>query len=665
MGSHWRPHWSYTTNGGATWASGSATLPSTGTTAALCCDTNVAFDSNGNAFLVTMTQGSQILLYVSTPDGSGNAGASWTDPTIVGSGSVDKPVIEIDRTGGAHNGNIYIAWVDYQASNTVSCSTPQTDRILLRTATYGGGVITFSGAAVQASDPGTNYNWGPALAISSSGSVYVPYLRLTTLCLNTVNAIMISRSDDGGTSFALRAQVVDGTPVSPPFNDGYSDRFSSFPTITTTDNGTVFVAWTDSGAGNMDIQSRASVTNGASWHSRVRVNLVATNDQFTPAATFTSGTLYVFYYSREGDNSNLRGGPYVATSSNGGASFSAGAAFSSTMSDPSAVCVSSVSNLCLWGDYMGADSAATQFGNEACAVWGDSRDSPSTTSNDVNVYFKCIHNSNVQAVCCVHYWWGITRNPITTVVPLNPCIIFPVDCHAIWWATFFDPITTDPPIQVTLTTPNLPTGVKVALSTTSVFVGGGYPTTNVSVNVDFSGVQCGSATCLQDVTIAATDGKNATAVTSTEVVTTVPYLILDAMAYNPHDNVNVTGIGFTANSTAALKLDGSPVGGTINTRRDGSFSLLLNLASSIFNGTHTLTSTDISSGKTASANFTTPRGADESDTGIKPPSPTPGTSTPTISPLASLLLAVTIGIIACLSTLGRRRQNTAHLTSKY
>lgn len=661
--SHWRPHWSYTTNGGTTWRAGAATLPSGGTSGPLCCDTNLAFDSNGDAFLVTMTQGTQILLYVSTPDGSGNAGATWNGPYIVGSGNIDKPIIAVDRTGGAHNGNIYVAWVDYYAGSSACGMTVNTnDRIMVRTATLGGGgVPAFSGAAVQASDPNSNTNWGPTITVSPSGSLYVAYIRLTTLCINTANAMMISRSDNGGSTFALRGQVVDSGPNSPTFADAYSDRFSAFPTITTTDNGTVFVAWTDSGAGSMDVQSRTSLTSGASWNARVRVNVVATNDQFHPAATFLSGTLYVFYYSREGDNPNLRGGPYVASSANGGATFSAGVPFSSTMSDPSAVCVASVSNLCLWGDYIGADSASTAFSNAVCAVWGDSRDSSSATSNDVNVYFRCSRTLTIHQE--IAYWWDIQRIVTATAVPFNICIINPAACHAIWTATFIDPVTTGPPIIITLTAQNPPPGVKVALSQTTVFVGGGYPSNNVTIDVDFSGADCKTDTCLQNITIAASDGTNDTSIQSQQVLTNVPYLITNAMVYNPSDTVNVTGIAFTANSTATLKLDGKSIGSSFSTGKYGIFNVPVKLASNIFNGTHTLTGTDTSSSKTFSTTFITPQGADESDSGIKPPSPTPP-ATPTFSPLGIMLLAMTIGIIASIPMLHGKKRFTAFLKLK-
>src|SRR6266849_6784003 len=75
-----RPFWSYTTDGGTTWIAGAGNLPRFPAAPDLCCDTALAFDKNGTAYLATMTfniDGGLIVLYVSTPDGSGNAGAMW------------------------------------------------------------------------------------------------------------------------------------------------------------------------------------------------------------------------------------------------------------------------------------------------------------------------------------------------------------------------------------------------------------------------------------------------------------------------------------------------------------------------------------------------------------------------------------------------------------
>ncbi len=631
-----RPYWSYSTDGGTTWTAGASNLPFPPNSAPLCCDSALAFDKNGTAYLAIMTFNIDfglILLYVSAPDGSGNAGASWSGPYEVWSGdAVDKPAIAIDNTGGAHNGNIYIAWVDYYNGKT-------NDRIYVRTAKLVAGVPTFSGAPVQASDPASLFNWGPAIAVAASGSLYVAYLRMPSLSISSANTMMISRSDDGGATLALRGQVVDSGVVSPAglFN-GSKNRAGAFPTIVTTTNGTVFVAWTDVGAGNMDIQSRASLTNGAGWNARVRVNDIATNDQFLPAAASLGSTIYVFYYSRQSDVANIRGGLYVAQSSNGGATFAASSAFSSTFSDPS-VC-STNWYPCLWGDYIGAAAVATiQSSSEDCAVWADSRDSAMTGDNDVNTYFKCTYNNIIYAI--PSFWWIVIRPPIYAKVPFNICIIDPPACIAHWTAEILPTTFTYGSMSVSLTAGNLPPGVKVSFSQ-----GFGYPPFNSTINVDFSGAQCSDPTsCLQSIMITASDGTNSTEIGTNEVLSKVPYLVTDTNVYNPGETVNLTGFGFTVNSATTVKLDGKTVGSP-STDKDGSFNMPVNLPTSIYNGIHTLTATD-SKGQSASITFFTPKVEVESDTGIKPPPPTSPPTT-TLSPIAFVLLALMIGVIAAL-----------------
>ncbi len=656
-GSCLRGHYSVSTDGGTTWTSGTP-LPTTGLaltpctnqntpTGYICCDVALAFDSLGNAYLATMSWNNQILLYKSAPDGSGNAGGTWTGPYIVGSGTIDKPAIVVDRTGGAHNGNIYIAWVDYftgSASTACDGSTTTTkDRILVRTATLSGGVPTFSGAAVQASDPASGFNWGPSITVAPSGSLYVAYLRLANICIRSANAVMISRSDDGGSSFALRGGVVDGG-VSSPLGGFSGSRASSFPAIATTSNGTVFVAWTDIGAGNMDVQSRASLTSGASWNARVRVNGVATNDQFLPAAASLGSSVYAFFYSRESDVANINGGLYLAVSSNGGATFAAATSFSSTFSNPN-VC-STGWRPCLWGDYIGAASASTgAFTSKACAVWGDSRDSPSIGSNDVNTYFKCWYNTIFLKP--IPWWWLIIRPPIDAVVPFNICKIIPQACVLHWTGIVLPSEGTRGPTLVDLSYKPV-SGVNVTIMPRE-----GFPPFNATIDVDFSGAQCTSTpSCLESIMISASDGTNSTEIGTDATLSNVPALITDTNIYNPGDNVNLTGIGFTPSSSVTVTLDGNAAG-TPTTKGDGSFSIIVSLPSNIPNGQHTLTATD-SQSKSASATIITPQVEIESETGVPPPHASPLT-TPTLSPLAFILLLATIGAIAALPVIRRKQ----------
>ena len=626
-----RPHWSYTTDGGVTWQAGASSLSDAGTNAPLCCDTGVAFDSNGYAYLVTETYGTQILLYVSAPDGSGNAGASWSGPSIVGSGSVDKPAMAIDKTGGTHNGNIYIAWVDYQ-SGSGGCGGAKT-KILLRTATLSGGTPVFSSSAVQASPADTNYYVGPALAVAPSGSLFVAYQRDSGPCQGTINGILVSRSDDGGSTFALSGSVADNSPAYTPSDDAVAAN--PFPTIATTNNGTVFVAWTDGGSTYLDIQSRASVTNGASWNARVRVSMT-TKDQFHPAATFVSGKIYVFYYSRQLDPSNYYGALYLSTSTNGGASFGPNSAFSSTFSDPSVCSIGWTP--CLWGDYISADAEGDNISNQACPAWADSRDSQSTGDNDVNVYTKCVYGGIV--IPSPPWWWRIIRPPIARVVPYmnKGC---PLLCTSRWQADVYSTGTGGASTPVSLTATGLPPGVTLSIMPESAL-----PPFKATISVNFTNAQCTSTTsCLQTVSITASDGTNSTAIATDTTLSNVPYLITDTNVYNPGENVNLTGFGFSSNSAVTVKLDGITKGSS-TTGNNGSFNIIVNLASTTFNGTHTLTATD-SQSKTASTSFLTPKVEVESASGLPPPLQPPRTLT--LTPPTLLLVMMTIGTIAILT----------------
>ena len=626
-------HWAYSIDGGNTWTAGLGTLSETGLSASLWSDTAVAFDSNGNAYLVTMNL-MQLVLYVSLPDGSGNAGASWNGPYIVADlGALsDKPAITVDRTGGAHNGNIYIAWVqDYKTSPY--------KRLLVRTATLVGGVPTFSGAAVEASDASSPYNWGPALTVESSGSLYLAYTRDTHSYFDA-NAIMISRSDDGGATFTLKAQVVDSSVGGVAFSaTGIS--VTSLPTITTTTDGTVFVAWTDNGAGNMDIQSRASATKGTSWGPRVRVNTVATNDQFLPTAVSPAGqTIYVFYYSRESDPKNHLGGLYYSLSNDDGASFNVHSAFSSWLSNPD-VCTNAGYSPCLWGDNDGSSAVSlTKTSQRICAAWGDSRDSANLQDNDVNVYARCIDSTYVVSPHIPIPWWLVILplprpDPtIWRVVPLQVCRIHSLVCHLHWSSEIlpYNATLTGASPLVNLTAPNLPSGVRASISPSS-----GHPPFYPSIDLDFSSTTCASLSCLVNVTISATDGTNTTQTTLDVLLSNSPYLTTETDAFNPGESVNLTGIGYTPNSSITFKLDGMDVSGSTPTGGDGNFTRLVNLSTSIHKGFHNIIATD-SLGKSANTTFITPKVRLE-------PKPS-ASSLQALSPFAISLLVVAVSIIS-------------------
>ena len=649
------PHWSYSTDGGVTWTSGAGLLSSTGLAAVLWSDTSVAFDSSGNAYLVTMTQpgaGSNIVLYVSLPDGSGNAGASWNGPYIVstscnGNGCfTDQPKVVVDNTIGSHSGNIYIVWTETFISNGQTY-----EKIMTRRVTLSGGVPSFSAPVEASNSPSDQFNSLSEIAVAPDGSVYVTYIRLSSVfggfgTSYTPNAVMISRSDDGAGSFTLKGQVVDSGIAAPTvrngFNQGYEPSDTNIPTIAVTGDGTVFVAWT----GGNDIISRTSSNKGASWNAQVQVDNRGVNDfsdRFLPAAAYmggVAGRLYVFYYSRQADKNNYYGGPYMVYSTNDGSSFTKSSLFSNTFSNPD-TCSTAGWRPCLWGDYMGATAVRSFSGitttNVLCAVWGDSRDSNSINDNDINVYIRCF--SNFQITQPIAWTWRILR----PVYYAGPFPVPPGGCPACvreWTAVVLPTNSTQGTMPVNLTPVNVPTGVTVNIKPASAI-----PPYNATITLNFAGATCSAApACFDKIGISATDGVNTTGYNMTEVLVSSPFLSTDTNVYNPGGMVNVTGLAFTAGSNATISLDGNRLS-TVRVDSTEGFSNIITLPTILPKGIHTLQATD-TSGKTASTSFSSPIVQAEGWhlTG----------ALSTLTPITMALVAVTLGTVAAIS-INRKR----------
>jgi hypothetical protein len=615
-----RPHYSVSTNGGQAWTAGTnALVAPTGDIHSLCCDPGVAFDSAGNAYYATMDDdfnaqpGYNIIIYTSAPGADGNAGAIWSNPVIVSSNGdrVDKPAIAVDRTGGAHDGNIYVAWVNY-TYDTQGFLTNMT--ILFRVGRLVGGVPTFTTNQVVAS-ANTGFFWGPALAVAPDGTLYVSYFHMTPPCVQTyygceyiagfsyTDAIMVSRSDDGGSTFAL----VNGKVASvagPAVTDGAAIRTSALPTITVTADGTVVAAWTDSGvgtgagAGRLDVRSARSTDRGATWSTPITVNndpADTKTDHFLPVATAAGSTIYIFFYDRRNDPADTDAYLYAAKSTDDGQTFPVNFAVSDTASDPSVCSSQAPPAPCLWGDYLSATelTEGPLLEPHFYVVWADSRDSVSAGDEDVNIYFNTF---GVGGIAITQTWnWRLTL--LNQLFPLSACRTFSSLCSASIAAKIL--ATGGFNQTVNLYAGTLPPGVSVSFSTIA-----GTPPFSSLINVDARNATCSSNACVDDIVLYANSTDGPKPITLQLTLNNKPFIQLDSSMYAPGSNMTLTAEGLTPNTQVQLLLGGVTLS-TYTTDGTGSLKLSQVIPEQATNGVHTLYITDTSGTTLATTSFVT------------------------------------------------------------
>lgn len=296
------------------------------------------YDAQGDPWVVSYPGGPFYYSYIDFNRGdeqnrlcvarSDDGGLTWPQLGVVidhsGGGShdfEDKELITVDATGGAFDGNVYIAWTRYP--------TGDAERVMISRSTDGG--ATFS-APAQISDSTSGYQ-GTSPAIGPDGEVYVAWYHL--------GAIEIDVSLDGGVTFGTDVTVAAITDISNPL-PGASFRVFSFPSLAVDrsggpDDGNLYVVWADElgTGGGPDVVLSRSTDGGGTWSAPVRVSDDTNGSyQFFPAIDVDSaGRITVFFH----DQRNAPGTPeydaYLAQSTDGGLTFHRNRRLSTETSD--------------------------------------------------------------------------------------------------------------------------------------------------------------------------------------------------------------------------------------------------------------------------------------------------------------------------------------------
>jgi hypothetical protein len=304
-------------------------------------DPIAAFDNEGNLFVggiafnrVGAINGDvYVSTYLTDPHPSGYP-VDYARTRIVGRGTPsrnfqgvfqDKPMLEVDRTGGDHDGNVYVCWSRFTGFGQ--------NRIQFSRSTDSG--QTFS-RPISITTPGLASVQGCDIAIEGDGDVYLTFRTFGDSSSRRANGLGFARSTDGGVSFSdaeLIRSIVPYAPADPTRDcgDGPFECTTGFvfhrvplePRATadqmSADDG-VFLTYNEirpgssepsdstyssAGAGQVGqslvyvIESR---DDGATWSDPVAVDPADEGHQFFPDIDALDGTLAVIWQDNRTDD---------------------------------------------------------------------------------------------------------------------------------------------------------------------------------------------------------------------------------------------------------------------------------------------------------------------------------------------------------------------------
>ena len=278
--------WAITLDGGASWDSGwfdDGIDPSCG------------FDKNGNVFVAYYKKeevGGSIKVAVRA-----ETGGLW-DHKPVYAGTVDKPVMTIDNSGGPFDGRVYITWHSTHAGATE-------DSILFSYATSASS--NFVSPILLDSMPDWAYHsigWStPSVGMNSK--LYITWSRMKGHSFLSEyfdsSAVMIVTSTNGGSTFSQASLVTRYTQedVTAYWGGNSGVRVISMPTLASDREGRVFIAlWNrmSFGDGTKRIKWFRSTDEGESWSSPEIIANMGGGVQFFPAvAASEDGEVYLTY----------------------------------------------------------------------------------------------------------------------------------------------------------------------------------------------------------------------------------------------------------------------------------------------------------------------------------------------------------------------------------
>jgi hypothetical protein len=294
---------------------------------------------NGDVFVATYDEADQASGYPVT----------YVRTRIVGRGTPsrnffgifqDKPMLEVDRTGGDDDGNVYVCWSRFVGAGR--------NKIYFSRSTDGGN--TFSRPVAISGDQESLLVQGCDIAVEHDGDVYVTWRTFALGASPARDGLAFARSTDGGASFGRAERIRSIVPYFP--FDGSRDcgdgpehcpadfvfhRVPLEPRVTADQAGTLpgvyltyneirpgssvasETSYSSAGSGRVGqslVYVLRTTDDGASWSAPVAVDANATGHQYFPDVDALDGTLAVVWQDSRTDTYSVQrpfGNVYDAT----------------------------------------------------------------------------------------------------------------------------------------------------------------------------------------------------------------------------------------------------------------------------------------------------------------------------------------------------------------
>jgi hypothetical protein len=124
----------------------------------------------------------------------------------------DKPMLEVDRTGGPNDGNVYVCWSRFTGLGQ--------NKVFFSRSTDTG--QTFSRPIAISRAPGIHTVQGCDIAIEHDGDIYLTFRTFDDPSSGASAALAFARSANGGQSFSTARKIQDIVPYF-PFDSGQRD----------------------------------------------------------------------------------------------------------------------------------------------------------------------------------------------------------------------------------------------------------------------------------------------------------------------------------------------------------------------------------------------------------------------------------------------------------
>ena len=355
-------------------------------------DPNVAFDSDGNVYVVYSTTGTgNRLLLARSTDGGQNFNQVVTVTTDAGPNNLHTAMVTTRSDDGpAVADDVLVIWARPQAGG---------ESIEAALSLDAGATFPTTNANINDALQRTFLPWAAA---DGSGDFQVSWEVNTgggagVILHDTLDGTTLA---DGANNQVTTVQITDfaaATSKIPAQPDRGLFSVSTIDVDRTT--GRIFVAYTDrlnTASNDTDIYVRVSDDDGANWSARTQINDDATTtSQFMPrlAIDQVTGFVGVIWYDARNDvANNQQVDVYVSVSEDGGTTWSANLQVTTAVSDESTANAARNGNN--YGEYFGL---IAQDGI-AHAAWTDARAANFTAGTNEDVYTAAIF-VDVPPVC--------------------------------------------------------------------------------------------------------------------------------------------------------------------------------------------------------------------------------------------------------------------------